>query len=712
MRLDPREKASKAGYWKAKKLAEKENRKRASDEARAFRKEEQAWLKAEESWHKLRKAEGALVELPALVTRDGTVKSIGLADAIGILGFYLTALCLDCETSGYWIGHQFYELRTLQLGGEDAAVVFDALDASQREAVKWILEQASGLHAHSASADLCPLVDAGLISWDDAWAKMTDSVLIAKLTDPHMSGSDADGLKELEHDLLREYAVARPAEQAKNDLFKAMGCLLKTDVTTPPDRNGWHQVNRFSEVMIRYAGSDVLALGAVLRALPPLPVHESVLTRERVTQGICARAALTGFPLDLPHIQLKIADTKAAKAEAQDIVRVLTDGRITNPSSSKDVLAVLTDMGYQLKPDRKTRQPSAGKGSLEPLAARGDHLARYIVEYRACVTRLGLLLRPLENLCTHGDAVMRPTVYTINAVTGRMSCVRPNGQQFSRQGGVRACVTCWPGYLGISADFAGCEICVAAALSGDRQLYEAETGARCHKCERDTVPGDECSCGYKDNGELAGHTGLHWLTAHTAYGKGATKEDRYNAKRGTFTRLFGGGPQTAADQVGTELKVMQELFTAFNSVAPVFTAWDQWMKDCFDAGMMVGRDFATGQHWHQGIPGSHRMVYQAYSGRNVYITRGAHAAGNGAIQGTARELLVDGLLRWQLTRWGHLPVLPVHDQIIVMVPEGEAEEATASLAACMTSDVLSSPGFPVHIGVDTDKPFTSWPDSS
>jgi hypothetical protein len=54
----------------------------------------------------------------------------------------------------------------------------------------------------------------------------------------------------------------------------------------------------------------------------------------------------------------------------------------------------------------------------------------------------------------------------------------------------------------------------------------------------------------------------------------------------------------------------------------------------------------------------------------------------------------------------------VHDQILAMVPAEEADRATTVLAQCMQTDVLSSPGFEVHIGADVDRPFKSWPDSS
>lgn len=254
--------------------------------------------------------------------------------------------------------------------------------------------------------------------------------------------------------------------------------------------------------------------------------------------------------------------------------------------------------------------------------------------------------------------------------------------------------------LGISADFKGCEILVAAALSGDVDLLNAEQSAFCYYCNE-----DPCGCGKE-------HLGLHWRTAHGAQGLAANKGHRYQAKRGTFTRLFGGGPETAADQVGCDVADMQKIFDAFDRNAPAFTAWDQWMKSCYDQGSLVWRDYKTGKNWSSPIDGSKRMIYRAYSGRNIYITNGAHAAGNGAIQGTARELLVDGLLLWQHSKWGKLPVLPVHDQIIAFVPAHEAEEASKVLAICMETDVLSSPGMMVNIGVDTDTPFVNWPDSA
>jgi len=55
------------------------------------------------------------------------------------------------------VGHQHYQLRTVQLGNEAAAVVFDATDSDHTAVVHELLAAAPRLHAHSATADLVPL---------------------------------------------------------------------------------------------------------------------------------------------------------------------------------------------------------------------------------------------------------------------------------------------------------------------------------------------------------------------------------------------------------------------------------------------------------------------------------------------------------------------------------------------------------------------------
>jgi DNA polymerase family A len=77
------------------------------------------------------------------------------------------------------------------------------------------------------------------------------------------------------------------------------------------------------------------------------------------------------------------------------------------------------------------------------------------------------------------------------------------------------------------------------------------------------------------------------------------------------------------------------------------------------------------------------------------------------IQGTARELLVDALMKWRDTRWGNCTLLPVHDELDVFVPAEDADEATLELVHCMQTDL-----FGVQIKADPSTPSFAWQDST
>jgi phage/plasmid-associated DNA primase/DNA polymerase I-like protein with 3'-5' exonuclease and polymerase domains len=625
--------------------------------------------------------EGPVHPLPVIVARDPAggpplVLPCSPDDARAVISGALEALHVDCETTGYPPGHADFALRLVQLGDEQMAAVLDPADPAQAAVIREALDRARMLHAHSAAADLVPLAAARLGGADAMWAKMTDSVLVAKLADPSLAGSDENQLKKLAAGLLGGYAVSPPAETAKNALFKSGGWLVKTTVLTPREKSGWAMVKPGCTTFARYAGSDVLDLGAVLRVLPKAD-PDILDRRERPFQEMCARVAHDGFRLDPEHIGAKIPEHEQAREEAREVVARLCPA-ITNPSSTSEVPAALAAMGIPLGLT-KDGNLSAAKDVLGELAADEGYehheLLNGILGYRHHVTTLGLLLEPLGRLCSHGDGRMRPVVYTINADTGRTSCVRPNGQQFSRQGGIRACVIADPGLRGISADFSGVEIRVAAALSGDMELLAAELSTRCLACEH-----DPCACG-------ANQTGLHWMAARMAWGPGATKENRYSAKRIIFSKLFGGSAKAGARQTGVPYEAALAVHRAFEAIAPGYAEWDRQMRAYSDAG---------------------NRAFLAYSGRTIWLPKGrAHAAGNYAIQGTAREALVDGCLRWRRTPWGHLPLLPIHDEILLFVPADEADEALAALVACMRMEIYGVP-----IEAKADEPFLAWPDSS
>jgi len=409
--------------------------------------------------------------------------------------------------------------------------------------------------------------------------------------------------------------------------------------------------------MVRYAASDVLDTAALARRLPPIPA--ALLERERLAQRMTARVAHRGVRIDADHVRALTEQHTEARAEWT--TRVQAFG-IDNPGSSKQVAEALDALGAPLPRSAKTGAPSAAAGAIEPLrTAEGPvgTLADAVLQWRHHDTVLGTFLGPYRQLCERGDGRARPTVYTLGTDTGRMSCVRPNLQQLPREGGVRACITADPGQLMIGADFSGVEIRVAAALSQDATLLRL----------------------------LAEGRDLHAEIARIVFGEGATKAHRYTAKRIVFGRLYGGGIPTLAAQGGCSLEIAQQAVDTLDALTPQLTAWSASIRDAVKRG-------------HTQFP--------SYAGRIIHLPREyPHKGPNFCIQGSARELLIDAMVKWRDTKWGDCTLLPVHDELDVFVPEAEAEEATSALVGCMRSELYG-----VAIVAEPSAPAYAWADSA
>jgi P4 family phage/plasmid primase-like protien len=629
---------------------------RRASEAGITKAQARTQLKAEQRAAAIREASGDTMPLPAVVDRAGTVAPLTLGQADQVVRAALGrcgALTVDVETSGYPVGHADYQLRSVQLGDATAAVVFHPDEHADQ--VRHLLAAAAALHAHSATADLVPLAHAGLVEPDSAWARMHDTVIPAKLADPASTGSDP-GLKQLAEAVLGDAAVTPAAEAGRDTLFKAGKWLTATKVDTPIEKSGWAQAQTGSETMLRYAASDVLDTAALAQALPRPAPH--VYERERLAQRMTARVTHRGVRLDPQHIA-ELTDRHTA-ARAQAATRVRAFG-VDNPGSDQQVGQAAAHLGATL-PKTATGRPSVAVGVLEPLKDAdgpiGD-LVRAVLDYRHHDTALGLFLGPYQQLCQRGDGRARPTIYTLGTDTGRMSATRPNIQQLPREGGMRACITADPGQLMIGADFSGVEIRVAAALSQDATLRQF----------------------------IADGRDLHGEIARMIYGPQATKAHRYRVKRGVFGRLYGGGVPTLATQMGVPTTEAQRMVDALDAMLPQLTAWSRAVRDAVKHG---------------------QTQFPTYSGRIIHLPRAfPHKAANFCIQGSARELLVDALVRWHDTKWSNCTLLPVHDELDVFVPAEDAEDATRELVHCMEMNLHG-----VNIIAEPSKPAFAWADSA
>lgn len=619
--------------------------------------------------HRILAAVEQVIELPGVLRRGEQPRPISLDQAVqGLRGLIRRcgALTVDVETSGYPVGHRHYQLRTIQLGGEATAVVFDATQPDQQAVVRDLLDAAPRLHAHSAAADLVPLAHAGLTDYESAWERMHDTVIPAKLADPASTGSDP-GLKKLAGKVLKDQAVTPAAEEARSRLFKTGGWLTDTEATTPPARSGWAQVDSRWATMVTYAASDVLDTAALARQLPPVPAR--LLDRERTVQAMTARVAFTGLPLDHQQVTALLGKHHQARAEASQRVRAFG---VDNPGSDPQIAQALRRAGARL-PLTDAGNPSVAADVLTPLrhqAGMVGELVGAVLDYRDHDTVLTSFLEPYDQLVRYGDGRVRPTVYTLGARTGRMSCVRPNCQNVPRTGGIRGCITADPGHVLISADFAGIELRVAAALSGDAQLTRIIT-------DDDTAKAQDPKA----------KTDIHWKIARQVFGPDATYADRYAVKPMVYGKLYGAGVPTLAAQVGCGIDLAQAVVDTLDAITPTLAEWSAKLRVRVQAG---------------------HVRFPIYSGATLHLPHGRpHAAPNYAIQRTARELLVDAMLRWRTTPWGDAVLLPVHDEIIAMVPEHDGPAATAALVTCMQTTFRGVP-----ITAEADQPHHAWADAA
>lgn len=605
---------------------------------------------------------GELLTLPAAMRRGEAPRSVDLSEAAAILEAALKrnggVLSVDIETNALPEYDPRKRVTTVQIGDWAEGVDLDADDPAQMRIAAAYLDEATELDAHSYTADLAPLARLGVITdYAAACAKTVDTATRAKLTDPNLT-DNGDGLKELAQTMLGARAESPAAEAAKDALGTAAGWIWKLKPDTPEAKNGWLQVDKRCATMVRYAVSDVLDCAALRRVLPePAPELDA---RERLAQRVTAVAPLKGVLLDGEAVAAQLADREPRAAEK--LARINALG-VANPDSPTQLTARLTALGAILPRTKPTQRnpegnPSAKGDVLEKLTdAPGElgELATMVLAYREDATVLKNMIRPWARSTESGDSRTYPTIYTLGADTGRMSCVRPNLQQVAREGGLRECLVADDGWKIIAADFSSVEVRVAAALSQDPTLIQFIREGR----------------------------DLHAEIAALAFGADWTKAQRYSVKRIVFGRLYGGGLDTLARQAGLDHATTQHCMDVLDSLAPGLRAWSEGVKREIKGGV---------------------TQFTTYSGRVIHHDPATpHKGPNYRIQGTARELLIDSLIQWDAGPYSGGVLLPVHDEIVAMVRAEHAAEAAEYLGRCMTSELYGVP-----ITAEVDAPADRW----
>jgi DNA polymerase-1 len=237
------------------------------------------------------------------------------------------------------------------------------------------------------------------------------------------------------------------------------------------------------------------------------------------------------------------------------------------------------------------------------------------------------------------DGRVHGSINPTGARTGRMSSNKPNMQNFPRKyPEIRGSLIADNDETLISIDFSGVEWRVAAAVTRDEQM------------QQDFVNGED----------------IHLNVARHVYGQHVQKGDweRQNCKTIGLGRLYGGGAFTLQKQSKAPMDKVKGVLEYLDERYPGIAALRQRFYEVIDGP----------------------TVLKTPTGKRV-VASSAHLGLNYSIQGPARDLLAEAIIRLWGEGYGPNIRGVIHDEVVLSVP-GDAEQHVKRVKDIMECDFM------------------------
>jgi DNA polymerase-1 len=199
-----------------------------------------------------------------------------------------------------------------------------------------------------------------------------------------------------------------------------------------------------------------------------------------------------------------------------------------------------------------------------------------------------------------------------------------------------------PGNLLVLADYDTQELRIMAHLSGDEQMIA------------DFLEGRD----------------LHMETALGAYGLSAGKPERTVCKNANYARVYGGGIGTVADTAGIDDRSAASIFGAFDRRYP-------------GAAQLMASVTAAVRDRAKSAGSEYGYVTLGDSRRLRVSSDKAYVGINWRIQGQGAVEMKRSLVNLDAAGLGPFLLLPVHDEVVLDVPEADVEDAIPTIRAAM-----------------------------
>jgi DNA polymerase I-like protein with 3'-5' exonuclease and polymerase domains len=311
---------------------------------------------------------------------------------------------------------------------------------------------------------------------------------------------------------------------------------------------------------------------------------------------------------------------------------------------------------------------------LRSLLGRCEDLDREVLRPLLRYKELEKLLDFVEQIREHTrGGVLYPDWQQIGAATGRASCRSPNLMAQPKSAGFRRAFVARDGHVLITADYSQIELRIMAALSQDPEMVRA------------FVEGQD----------------LHRLTASRIFRvpeDKVTDRQRKIGKQVNFGTLYGmGARRLVAELAAQGIRIsLEEAQQALDGWRRTYRRAAQWIRERGEEAVRQGYvETALGRI--RSFPSPRDVTEAAAIARR---------GGNLPIQGTAADIMK--LAMSELVGLGM--VLQVHDELVLEVPEAEAEELAVVIEETMrrcAEEVLD--GFPVEVDVTVGQ---SWAEAA
>ena len=393
-------------------------------------------------------------------------------------------------------------------------------------------------------------------------------------------------------------------------------------------------------------------LGARLREEGLFEVYESM---ELPLVAVLADMERAGVKIDSERLGAMGREMEAQLEALTREIHRLAKGEfnVNSPVQLREVLFERLGMKSARK-TAKTRAASTAEDVLEELALVHE-LPRRILDYRSVQKLKSTYVDALPGLVNPETGRIHATFNQTVAATGRLSATDPNLQNIpirTAEGRrIREAFVAEPGRLLLSADYSQIELRVLAHLSQDATLI-------------DTFRRGE---------------DVHDRTSREIFGPISPvppDEQRRISKMVNYALLYGKSAFTLARDLGIERKQAEAFIAAYFSRYPAVRRFiDQTIEQARETGEV------------RTLLGRLRRLPDLRSKNFQLRAEAERQAMNTPVQGSAADLIKRAMidLHAELSRrgLGSRLILQIHDELLLEVPEAEAEEARALVQRVM-----------------------------